>query len=217
MSNKSILTINNQPLSERDFMSTIDNEIIHLHDTGDINRVMKVLDGIKRIEDVTGQAKAKLLWGANEWWKIHKPSENFTDHVTSTSKTVKATVDRYLPTWQYIDECVIPKEIQSRPMRDLVPIAMTLKQGYDISKEQWRKIDMCGSDGELRDILRTIKGKAERKSARVIKLARDGSLYGWKDNKKYFLGFLNVKDAQDDKVLSEFIEKIKISAGVIDE
>jgi uncharacterized protein YcaQ len=126
-------------------------------------------------------------------------------------------VDRYVPTWKYIEDCLIPKEIQSRPMRELVPIAMTLKQGYEISKEQWRKIGLCSNDRELDEVLRTVKGKQPRKNARIIKLSRDGSLWGWKNNERYFLGYLNVKEAQDNEIIAEFIEKIKTSAGVIDE
>ncbi len=214
---KSIISIQGQPLGRKEFMSAIDEEIIRLHDTGDINRVMTVLNGLDDVEGITGHAKAKLLYASSEWYKVNKPTENFSDHVESVSSIKKVTVDRYVLVWGYVEELIIPKEIAQRPMRDLVPIAKTLSQGYDISKEQWRKINLCASDGELRDVLRKIKGKAERKSARVIKLSRDGSLYGWKDNKKYFIGFLNIKDAENDTVLAEFIEKIKISAGVIEE
>jgi len=215
--NKSIAIIDGQVLSRKNFLSAIDQEIIHLHDTGDIQQVMNVLNGLGALEDVSGHAKAKLLWASSEWYRQNVSNENFADHVTSTTAIKKITVDRYVSTWQYIEECVIPKQIAERAMRDLVPIAMTLKQGYDISKEQWRKIDLCASDGELRDILRKIKGKAERKNARVIKMARDGSLYGYKGKQQYFLGYLNIKEAENNVVLAEFIEKIKISVGVIEE
>lgn len=214
---KSIAVIDGQILSRKNFMDAIDAEIINLHDTGNINQVMKVLNGLSAVEDVSGHAKAKLLWGSSEWFKQNKPNESFSDHVESTTPMKKVTVDRYILTWSLIEELIIPKEIAERPMRDLVPIAKTISQGYEISKEQWHKIDMCASDGELRDVLRKIKGKAERKSARVIKLDRQGSLWGWKDNKKYFLGSLNIQDAENDKVLAEFIEKIKVSASIVEE
>lgn len=217
MTNKSLITINNQPLSERDFMSAVENEIVTLHDTGDINRIMTVLEGIKQVEDVTGHAKAKLLFGANEWFKENCPDEVFSDHVESTTSIKKITVDRYVATWRYVENNTIPKEVATRPMRDLVPIASVLKQGYDISKDQWRKIDKCSNDGELREVLRKITGKKERKSARVIKLARDGSLYGWKDDKRYFLGYLNIKEAQDEVVIAEFLEIIKTKSGMVEE
>lgn len=221
MVNKSLITINNQSLSKKDFIKAVDNEIVHLHETGDINRVMTVLNGLDDVDNITGHAKAKLLWASSEWFNQNKPDEVFSDHVESVSNIKKVTVDRYVLTWKYVEDCTIPKEISERPMRDLVPIAKTVQwaQMHDkeLSKAEWRKINLSANDGELRDVLRQIKGKAERKSARVIKLARDGSLYGWKDDKKYFIGYLNIVDAKDDIVLAEFIEKIKLGAGVIEE
>jgi len=213
---KSLITINNQPLSKQDFFHAIDDEIIALHDTGDINRVMKVLNGLDAVEGITGHAKAKLLFASSEWFKQNKPDENFSDHVESTTNLKKVTVDRYVLVWKYVEDLTIPKDVSERPMRDLIPIAKTVSQGYDISKEQWKKIDLCSNDGELRDVLRKIKGTQPRKNARSIVLERDGSLQGYKDKKKYFLGFLNVKDAQNDVVIAEFIEKIKIGAGIIE-
>jgi hypothetical protein len=153
----------------------------------------------------------------NEWWAQNKADDDFFDHVESTTGTKKVTTKRYITAWGYVEDYTIPKEVAQRPMRELVPISNALAQGYEIGKAEWRKIALCSNSGELSEILRDIKGKEPRKSARVIKLARDGSLYGYKDDKKYFIGFLNVKEAEDDKVLAEFIEKIKISAGVIEE
>jgi hypothetical protein len=214
---KSIATVNDVVLTKQDFMQSIDNELIHLYDTGDIRHVMNVLNGLDKIDNVTGQAKAKLLWGTSEWYKQNVPDESFVDHVVSTTDIKKVTVNRYIGTWKYVEDLTIPKEIAERPMRDLVPIAMTLKQGYDISKEQWRKIKLSTNDGELRDVLRQVKGKAERRGAKVIKLMRDGSLYGYKGKQQYFIGYLNIKDAENDIVLAEFIEKIKISSSIVDE
>lgn len=214
MSNK-LAVIDGQVLSRKNFLESVDQEIIHLHDTGDINQVMNVLNGLDAVEDVTGHAKAKLLYASSEWYKQNVPDENFSDHVESTTNLKKITVSRYITVWRYVEDLTIPKQFHERPMRDLVPIAKTLSQGYEISKEQWRKLELCASSAEVGDVLRKIKGKAERKNAKVIRLTRDGSLWGWKDNKKYFLGFLELKD--ENPVVKEFIEKIKISVGIIEE
>ncbi len=215
---KSIAVIDGQVLSKKNFMDAIDNEIIHLHDTGNINQVMNVLNGLSAIEDVSGHAKAKLLYASSEWYKLNVQDENFGDHVESTTTLKKITVDRYITVWRYVEDLTIPKEIAERPMRDLVPIAKTISQGYDISKEQWRKINLSTNDGELRDILRNIKGKAERKSAKVIRMERDGSLYlVIKGKPKKFLGYLNIHDAETDEDIANAIEKIKIGASIIEE
>lgn len=217
MTTKAVISLNGQSLNKKDFMDAVNHEIITLNDTGDINHVMVVLDGLDKVEGITGHAKARLLWAANEWYRSNIPGENFIDHVESTTSIKGVTAKRYITVQRYIEDEVIPKDIQERPMRDLVPIATTLSQGYDLSKDDWRKIRLASSSSELGEILRGIKGKKERKSARLIKLSRDGSIFGYKDNKKYFIGFLNLKEAQDDIVLAEFIEKIKIGAGMLEE
>lgn len=214
---KALIELHGQPIGKKDFMTAIDQEIVNLNDTGDINRVMTVLNGLDDVEGITGHAKARLLWASSEWYRQHVPDEVFADHVESTTSIKKATVNRYVAVWRYVEDMTIPKEIAERPMRDLVPIASALKQGFEISKAQWKKIDHAATDGELREVIREIKGAQPKKNSRVIKLARDGSLYGWKNDKRYFIGFLNVKEAADDLVLAEFIEKIKIGAGVVEE
>ncbi len=54
--NKAIIMIQSQPLGRKDFMDAIDQEIIHLHDTGDINRVMVVLEGLSDVVVVSALA-----------------------------------------------------------------------------------------------------------------------------------------------------------------
>ena len=66
MTDKAIISLHGQPLSRKDFMSAIDVEIVHLHETGDINRTMNVLNGLDAVEGITGHAKAKLLFGSSE-------------------------------------------------------------------------------------------------------------------------------------------------------
>ena len=217
MNKKAIAVIDGMELTEKSFIDSIDNEIIHLHDTGDVNRATDLIKRLDALDTVSGHAKAKFLFGFNEWWKQNKSDENFADHIDSTTDTKPVTVRRYVQTWKYIEDYTIPKEIAQRPMRELVPIASHLAQGYDLSKEQWRKIKLSSTSSEVGAILRDAKGKPARKSARVIKLSRDGSLTGYKDNKKYFIGFLNIKEAESDLVLAEFIEKIKIGSGIIEE
>ena len=215
---KSIISVHGQPLARKDFMAAIDQEIIHLHDTGDISRVMTVLNGLSDVEAVSGHAKARLLWASSEWYKLNVVGENFSDHVASTTNLNKTVVDRYITVQKFVEDLTIPKEIHERPMRELVPIAMTLKQGYDISKEQWRKIKNTTNDGELREVLRNVKGKAERKSARVLKMDRDGSLYLYiRGQAKKFIGYFNLEGAATDPIIAEEIEKIKIGRGIIEE
>lgn len=210
-------------LTERDFMSSIDNELIRLHDTGDTIRATRLLDGLDDVDNVAGHAKAKFLWGYSEWWRENKPDEDFADHIDSTSKrTRKITVKRYVATWRHVENHDIPKAVAVRPMRELIPIAAVLSQGYEIGIREWRKIELCSNEGELREVLRQIKGKPAKKGATVLHLERDGTMTLWVTDKtteqvsRKFIGFLNIKDAESDPDIAKVIEKIK-AIGIIED
>lgn len=221
MKKDEIITLHGQPLGKKDFMGAVDQVIITLHDTGDVNRVMNVINGLDAIDNVAGHAKAKLLYATNEWWRQNKPNEEFGDHVESTTTTRKVTVDRYVLTWKYVEDLVIPKEIAERPMRDLVPIAKAVQymklHDKDLSKKDWQKISTTSNSAELSSVLQEIKGKKPKKNTKVIKLSRDGSLNLWKNNVKKFVGFLNIKEAETDIEIAEAIEKIIVSTGIVKE
>lgn len=205
---KSIAIIDGQVLSRKNFMDAIDQEIIHLHDTGNINQVMNVLNGLNAIEEISGHAKAKLLYAANEWYKINRPNNDFGDHVESTTTTKRVTVLRYVNVWKQIEQENIPKHIQDRPMRELVPIANMISQGFVPSKTEWDKIDLCSNQHELGEVISKIKGTKRRKTARKIVMERDGSINLWKEDKKKYLGFLDVEEALMDEDVAKAIEYI---------
>jgi len=83
--NTQLALVNNEALTKRDMFEAIDNVIVQLHQTGDLNKATNVINGLGEIEKVTGVVKAKLLWGMNEWNKITKAQEDFPDHILSTT------------------------------------------------------------------------------------------------------------------------------------
>ena len=212
MSSKSIITINDQPITEKDVMQGIDNVLVNLNDTGDLAGATKVLNALDTLNNVTGKAKAKLLWGMQRWYAQVKPEEEFSDYIESTTTTKKVTVDRYVSVWTFIDNESIPKAIQKKPMRELVPIANMLKQGFDPSKREWEKIELASNPSELGEVIRKIKKKKARKSKIRLEWDREGSLYLWKENVRKYVGFL-VRDG--DKDVEEAIERILSGANII--
>ena len=209
MTKSDLMVINGNALTEKDMFGAIDNVLIQLHDTNNINHVMGIIDSLDKVDTVVGKAKAKLLWGANEWYKINFPDKDFGDHVESVTKSTKRiTVLRYVNVWAHIEQENIPKNIQKRPMRDLVPIANMLSQGFTPSKAEWARIDLCSNSSELGETLAKIKGKKQRKTARKIEMERDGSINLWKDGKKKYLGFLDVVEAETDEDIAKAIEYI---------
>ena len=208
--------IEGSALTEQDVMSAIDDVILHLRQTNDMSEIVKVSNIMDKINKVSGLAKAKLLWGWNMWWsetgQETKRGDVFEDMVESETGTKPITIKRYILTWQYIDDLVIPKEVQERRMDDLVKIATTLSQGYDISKDSWKKLARASNSSEVGEILRLIKGKSARKSGLTIVLTRDGSLNAWQNEKKHFVGYLEV--SSEDEVVKKAIQRIVDNSNI---
>ena len=216
MSNETQLAlINGSALTERDMFSAIDGIVEELSQTGNIQKAVSVLNILDKIDNVTGHVKAKLLWNMSGWYKLNKPQDDFGDYIESTSSTKRITVDRYVNVWQQIEDENIPKKIQSRAMRDLVPISNMLAQGFEPSKKQWDEINLCSSASELGEVIRKVKGKKPRKSGMTIEMARDGSLYVWKDSQRSYVGFLDVKETDNDPNVAKAIERIILGAQII--
>ena len=202
------MVINGQGLSEKDVFSAIDNVLIQLNDDSDFGKATDVLNKLDKLNNITGKAKAYLLWGMNLWHSKNR-QDDFTDHILSTT-TIRnrKTVLEYMNVWEQIEQENIPKHIQERPMRELVPISNMLAQGFSPSKQEWNKINLCSNLSELGEVISKIKGKKRRKNARTIVMERDGSLNLWKDNQKKYLGYLDVKESESDKDVAEAIEYI---------
>lgn len=212
MKSSQLALIDGSALTEHDVMDAMHGVIVELHQTGDIEKTMHVLDVMDRIENTSGHAKAKLLWGMNEWWKETNQSNihemEFTDYVEQANKrNKKVTIDRYLTVQSCIEDLSIPKEFHTRPMRELVPIAKAIQQGYDIPKAVWNKLKIATGQSEIGAIIREdVKEKPLRKNARQLVLERDGSIVLWKKNTRKHLGYLAVDDVDTD--VQEAIEFI---------
>lgn len=215
MKDTQLALIQGKALTESDVMSAIDGVIVQLHQTGNLSEATNVLNILDRIDNVTGHAKAKLLWGIWDWWRVERPNQDFGDHIESTTSTKAITAERYVGVWQHIESVNIPKKIQSRPMRDLIPIANMLSQGYEPSKEQWNEIQLASNNSEILDVIRTVKGKKPRKSGLKIYLEKDGTLNMWKNNQKTYVGWLDVEEAKSNPDLEQAIKRLVDSAQII--
>lgn len=202
--------VDNKSITERDVMSGIDIVLEMLWQTGNLDNVVKASNSLGRIEEVSGKAKAKLWAGWQRWWdetgQEEKRQDTFEDMMETKTGNKGITVKRYINVWKYIDENVIPKEVQILPMRDLIPIASALAQGFDFEKDQWKKLARASNSSEVREIIRSVKGQSPRKGGIQITLDRNGSLYAWKDEKKYYIGVLEVKD--ENEVVQKAIQRV---------
>lgn len=209
--------VDGSALTEKDVMSSIDTVLQRLYETNNLSNAVKVVNIMDKIGEVSGKAKAKLLWGISQWWtetgQAEKRNDTFLDYMESETGSKSVTVGRYVNVWKYIENEDIPSDVRERPMRDLIPIANALSQGHDFSKENWKKLARASNSSDVLDIIRVIKGKAPRKSGIQIVLSRDGSLNAYKNDEKFYLGFLDLED--DREVVQKAIQRIVDGAGVV--
>lgn len=217
MSNSTQLAfVDNKSITEQDVMSGIDIVLDMLWQTGNLDNVVKASNSLGRIEEVSGKAKAKLWHGWQRWWvetgQEEKRQDTFEDMMETKTGNKGITVKRYINVWKYIDENVIPKEVQILPMRDLIPIASALAQGFDFEKDQWKKLARASNSSEVREIIRDVKGQQPRKSGVTGELKRDGSLYVWQDGKREYVGVLEVNSSSP--AVQKLIRRIIDSTGI---
>lgn len=212
-----LLNVDGKVLTRQSLLNKLDDVIVSLHQTGSDNEIKKAFTAMDEVNKVSGLAKAKLLYGWGNWYGVtnqtEKRNEEFVDMVESETGTKPVTTRRYILTWSYIEDCVIPKELQNRPMDDLVKIATTLDNDHEITTENWKELQRAANSAEVRDILRKIKGQAPRKSSTRKVLNRDGSLNLY-DNQggKHYAGFLEVKS--DDELVQKFIRQFIQNLGI---
>lgn len=213
---KELMNINGNSITATDVMDAVDTVLEVLWQTGNLENAIKASNSLGMIEEISGKAKAKLWFGWNQWWsetgQDEKRNDTFEDMMESETGNKAVTVTRYVNVWKYIDNMTIPKDVQERPMRDLIPIASALSQGYDFEKDDWKKLARASNSSEVLEIIRIKKGISPRKSGLQITLDRNGSLYAWKDEKKHFVGVLEVKST--DEVVQKAITRLVDGAGV---
>lgn len=203
-------------ITEKDALSAIDVAIKALRESNDISQIdvaERTLFGLQRI---SGKALAKLLYEKKLWWKDANQTEirqcTFEDYEKSQHGLSSVLIDRYTIVWEKMQE--FPSKLQERPIRDLIPIAKAVEQGYEISESQWNKLIKAISNAEVLHILRDeVKGNIPRKSSMRIILERDGTLNAWKGNKKSFVGYVDL--ISKDELTQKAISRLLSGAGVL--
>ena len=212
-----LLNVDGKVLTRQSLLNKLDDVIVNLHQSGSDNEIKKAFTAMEEVNKVSGLAKAKLLYGWGNWYGItdqaNKHNEEFVDMVEGETGIKPITTRRYILAWSYIEDCTIPKEVQDRPMDDLVKIATTLDADYDITAENWKEIKRAANSAEVREILRKIKGQEPRKSSTRKVLSRNGSLDLYdSQGGKHFVGNLEVKS--DDELVQKFIRQLVQNLGV---
>jgi len=214
----SLAVIEGKVLTKRDVMERVDDVIVQLRQSNSMSQITKAFNAFDEIDKVSGLAKAKLLWNWELWYKETgqetKRNDRFEDMVESETGFTKTPTKRYIRVWEHIENNDIPKEIQTRRMDDLIKIATVLSHGFEISKEQWKELEHAATPSDVAETLRKVTGKEAKKSGIRGELGRDGGLWAWQNNKKHYVGFLEVNS--EDEIVKKFIQRIVDSTGIME-
>jgi len=179
----------------------------------DISIVLAQIERMLLAKELVGKVLAKAIYLFYQNWYSFSASKSdkFNDVLGSLNITPD-TVKRYLRVWQYHGQ--LPKNIQERPIREIVPITNALSQGYEISDENWEKLERSSNLSEIqRVVTQDVKNKERRKSSLQICLdSETGSYYAWKNGERHDGGFLDVNST--NPVVQEMIERTVKSTGV---
>lgn len=189
------------------------------------NPPMTLLNKVKELSvqmTVTGLGLAKLLYRMRQDWDTFGITEPFVDTVFVYVGKSPTTVDRYLQVWRMYAEGNIPpaykKSIQVLPMRSQVPIALTLRQGHELTDEDWEKLVNAPDNVSIRETLREIKKQPMRRSGIVFILHRNGDLTATDSaGFTHFIGYLNLKEYTTDEIVQRCVDRIVDNAYIMKE
>lgn len=192
------LQVNNQIITGDDIFDAVDGVLDNLRETGDLLPAQNALRMLFAMQELSGQALAKLLHGVSGWYEENEIEEQtgdaFGDWFYSEVSTVvkPITIERYVSVWDKHEKGLFSEKVMDRPLKDQIAIAKAIEQGYSINKTQMKKLERADTYSEIGAILREIKGTDPRKSGMQLYFERDGTINLWQDGEQEFVGYLDV-------------------------
>jgi hypothetical protein len=164
-----------------------------------------------QVAKISGLGLAKILYVIYSNWDVFEIEESFESIVYEYIGLHKYTVNRYVRVWGMHQEKQIPEQfeekIMQRNIKDQIPIATALKQGYKIDSEQWGKLADAADFQEVSQIVREdIKGKERKKGTLLMFLNADGSIWATKEGERIYVGSLQVHDKNE--LVQQAIQRI---------
>jgi len=194
-------------------LSQVDSLIQTALANDDIGPVLQQIHRMTQAKELVGKALAKTLYNLHKHWYSFSISEHESFYGTMDSINLSSTVvKRYLRVAEYIKS--FPPQIQEKPIRELIPIANAVSQGYDISDNDWKELERAERLSDIQKYVTTeIKNQEPRKGSLQIYLDSNGSLYCWYNQEQWNIGYLDVECSEIG--VRKSIDRIIGKAGVI--
>jgi len=179
------------------------------------------LDACKQLVSIgslSGKTLAKGLYLIKKNWDQYDLDDEFEDIAFIHIGLHKHTVDRYVKVWALFEDGNIPdelkEEIQQRHIKELIPIANAVAQGYEIDVEQWQQLVNAADFYTISKLVRDIKHQVPRKSGITLQLSRAGEIWAYNLDNRYFVGSLEVNN--EEPTVQKAIERIKNNSNILE-
>ena len=191
----------------------VDNLMQNALEKDDISIVLAEMDKMGKARDLVGKVLARTIYLFHQSWYLFSASssDDFNDVLNSIGLD-RGHVQRYLKAGQYYNS--LPESIQNKPIREIIPITNALSQGYEISEENWEKLERASNASEIQMVVtKDIKNKEPRKSSLQNYVDSKGSVYCWYNQERFSVGFLDIQSTE--LAVQKSVDRIIASAGII--
>jgi len=206
------------PTNDEWILEKVDEIIQESLEKKDAYLALNSCRALKQIAQLSGIALAKFFYLMKENWDKYEIGDEFDEVAFDYVGVHKSTVDKYVRVWKMHTQNLIPEkfseEIRKRNIKDQIPIAITVDQGYEIEEDTWEELAHAPDFASVSAITREIKGKEPSKSALLIFISSDGTLTAQQEGETEFVGYLNVDDA--GLIAEKAIQRITKSSGVLE-
>lgn len=206
------------PINDNWILDKVDEIIEESLERNDVYYALNACRNVKQIAQLSGIALAKFFYLIKRNWEEYGIGDNFNDTVADYVGTHPATVSKYMRIWEMHETKLIPEEfaedIRQRNIKDQVPIATAIAQGYEMDDEDWQELVDASDFNEVSAKIREIKGKEPSRSALLIFLSDDGQLSAMQEGETEFVGFLNIEGA--GLIAEKAIQRIIKTSGMLE-
>ena len=206
------------PINDDWILDKVDEIITESLEKKDAYFALNSCRALKQIAQLSGIALAKFFYLIKENWDEYEIGDDFDDVAFDYVGVHKATIDKYVRVWKMHKENLIPDEfsedIRKRNIKDQIPIAIAIDQGYDIEEDDWQELSDASDFTAVSVKIREIKGKEPSRSALLIFLSDDGQISAMQEGETEFVGFLNIEGA--GLIAEKAIQRITKSVGMLE-
>lgn len=206
------------PVPDQDqYLNWVDEVIDQGVQERNIHIPLNAVRNIAQVIKLSGIMLAKFFYLLYEKWDKFESGYD-TDYIYEYVGYHKATVDRYIRIWRMFNDNEVPEQyvkmIQQRPIKDLVPIAQLVEDGYVLHEKTWEDLADASNNSEVAAIARKVRGNAPRKHTIVLVLESNGELVAFSgEGDRYSIGYL-VLDSNED-IVQRSIDRIVTNSGII--